>query len=76
MLISSLYVSLLSTTESERSTWVPMALQQRNSVSPEMNLIKPMTELVLDDAEQRVVLGSHLVMFRKDVSETQIKLVH
>lgn len=65
-----LYFYHYSTAEFETSTLVPMALQQRNFVSPKMNLIKPMTELVLDDAEQRVVPRSHRVMFHKDVSVT------
>lgn len=39
-------------------------------MSPKMNLIEPTIELFLDDAEQRVVLEIHQVMFHKDVSVT------
>ena len=45
-----------------------MALQQRNYVYPEKNLIVSMSEPVLDDAEQKVVLESPQGMYHKDVS--------
>lgn len=48
-----------------------MAWQQRNFESPKMYLTALMTGLVLDDAEQKVVQGSHQGMCRKDVSVTK-----
>lgn len=45
-----------------------MALQQRNCVYPEKNLIVSMSEPVLDDAEQKVVLEIPQGMYHKDVS--------
>lgn len=45
-----------------------MALQQRNCMYPEKNLIVSMSEPVLDDAEQKVVLESPQGMYHKDVS--------
>jgi hypothetical protein len=45
-----------------------MALQQRNCVYPEKNLIVSMTEPALDDAEQKVVLRIPQGMYHIDVS--------